>query len=213
MSDSRAETVLANWARDPRPSEFDHEIGREIDRIDRAIIKGDVPVLMEYGGLQAAMKRSVALTKRARRQAGSGADAAHRHMADGSARGGAIPMRSLRLVPYWSVHETLGVDARMAPVKMRTRRIHLSRAGAWSCARCHPAACAALGSTDVEGSDPPVRGPGAGSDAGVFSHPCPRPLGSLPIHRSLRGKAIERLCGRRIAASLARLQLPRNVKR
>ena len=70
--DSRAETVLANWARDPRPSEFDHGIGREIDLIDQAIIKGDVPVLMEYRGLQAAMKRSVALTKRARRQAGRG---------------------------------------------------------------------------------------------------------------------------------------------
>ena len=62
-------------------------------------------------------------------------------------------MRSPRLVPYWSVHETLGVDARMAPVKMRRRRIRLSRAGAWSCGRCHPAACAARGSTDVEGSD------------------------------------------------------------
>ena len=68
----RAETVLANWARDPHPSEFDHEIGREIDRIDRAIIKGDIRVLMEYGGLQAAMKRSVTLSKRARRQAGRG---------------------------------------------------------------------------------------------------------------------------------------------
>ena len=68
--DSRAETVLANWARDPRPSEFHHGIGREVDLIDQAIIKGDVPVLMEYGGLQAGMKRSVALTKRARRQAG-----------------------------------------------------------------------------------------------------------------------------------------------
>ena len=32
-------------------------------------------------------------------------------------------MRSLRLVPYWSVHETLGVDAHNAPLKMRTRRI------------------------------------------------------------------------------------------
>ena len=68
----RAETVLANWARDPHPSEFDHGIGRAIDLIDQAIIEGDVPVLMEYGGLQAAMKRSVALTKRARRQAGRG---------------------------------------------------------------------------------------------------------------------------------------------
>ena len=38
-------------------------------------------------------------------------------------------MRSLRLVPYWSVHETLGVDAHNAPPKMRTRRIHLSLAG------------------------------------------------------------------------------------
>ena len=45
--DSRAETVLANWARDPCPSEFDYGIGREIDLIDQAIIKGDVPVLME----------------------------------------------------------------------------------------------------------------------------------------------------------------------
>ena len=77
-ADDRADTcsfgrsVLANWARDPHPSEFDHEIGREIDRIDRAIIKGDVRVLVEYGGLQAAMKRSVALSKRARRQAGRG---------------------------------------------------------------------------------------------------------------------------------------------
>ena len=45
-------------------------------------------------------------------------------------------------------------------------------------------------STDRNGSDLPVRGPGTGSDAGVFSHPCPRPLGSLPIHQSLRGKAV-----------------------
>ena len=122
-------------------------------------------------------------------QAGrAGADATHRHLADGSARGGTLPMRSPRLVPYWSVHETLGVDARNAPVKIRRRRIRLSRAGAWSCGRCHPAACAALGSTDVEGSDPPVRGPGAGSDAGVFSHPCPRPLGVAPVQISLAGR-------------------------
>ena len=56
-------------------------------------------------------------------QAGrAGADATHRHLADGSARGGTLPMRSPRLVPYWSVHETLGVDAHNAPLKMRTRR-------------------------------------------------------------------------------------------
>ena len=46
------------------------------------------------------------------------------------------------------------------------------------------------GSTDRDGSDPPVQGPGTGSGPGVFAHPCPRPLGSLPIHQSLRGKAV-----------------------
>ena len=49
---SRAETVLANWARDPHPSEFDHEIGREIARIEQAIRAKDERVLKEYGDLQ-----------------------------------------------------------------------------------------------------------------------------------------------------------------
>ena len=187
--DSRAETVLANWARDPRPSEFDHGIGREIDLIDQAIIKGDVPVLMEYGGLQAAMKRSVALTKRARRQAGRGGDATHRHLADGSARGGTLPMRSPRLVPYWSAQTTWVVVSHFGLPVMHT------------CCPAYPAVRQRLaaqllgrpwhtGGSGRGGSDPPVRGPGTGSDAGVFSHPCPRPLGSLPIHQSLRGKAV-----------------------
>ena len=89
-------------------------------------------------------------------------------------------MRSLRLVPYWSVHETLGVDAHNAPLKMRTRRIHLSRAVAWSCVRRHPVVRAALGSTDVEGSDPPSRGLGTGAGPCVFSHAAPALQGSLP---------------------------------
>ena len=69
---SLAETVLANWTRDPHPAEMDRETSREIDRINQAIIKGDVPVLEEFGGLQAAMKRSVALTRCARRPTGRG---------------------------------------------------------------------------------------------------------------------------------------------
>ena len=59
--DSRAETVLANWARDPHPSEFDHEIGREIVRIEQAIRDKDDRVLKEYGDLQACLKRIVEL--------------------------------------------------------------------------------------------------------------------------------------------------------
>ena len=57
----RAETVLANWARDPHPSEFDHEIGREIVRIEQAIRKKDERVLKEYGDLQACLERIVEL--------------------------------------------------------------------------------------------------------------------------------------------------------
>ena len=57
----RAETVLANWARDPHPSEFDHEIGREIVRIEQAIRDKDDRVLKEYGDLQACLKRIVEL--------------------------------------------------------------------------------------------------------------------------------------------------------
>ena len=89
-------------------------------------------------------------------------------------------MRSLRLVPYWSVHETLGVDAHNAPLKMRTRRIHLSRAVAWSCVRRHPVAGAALGSTDVEGSNPPGHRAGTGVGPARFHTLVP----ALPRGRS-----------------------------
>ena len=69
---SRTQTVLANWARYPRPSETGEETRRDLARIERAILTGDVRVLDEYGGLQAALKRSVALEKRTRRRAGRG---------------------------------------------------------------------------------------------------------------------------------------------
>lgn len=44
----------------------------EVARIEQAIIKGDIEVLVEFGGLQAALKHSVALEKQARREAGRG---------------------------------------------------------------------------------------------------------------------------------------------
>ena len=50
------------------------------------------------------------------------------------------------------------------------------------------------GSTDRDGSDPPVRGPGTGSGLGVFSHTRPRPPGVAPGPRIPGGKAIERRC-------------------
>ena len=70
---SRARTVLANWSRDPRPSEFDAEIGREIDRIKQAIRHADDRVLKEVcGDIQGGLRRLVELQERARRQAGRG---------------------------------------------------------------------------------------------------------------------------------------------
>ena len=68
----RTSRVLTNWSRYPRPSEIDEETGRDIARIEQAILRGDVHTLDEYGGLQAAMKRANALEKRARRRAGRG---------------------------------------------------------------------------------------------------------------------------------------------
>lgn len=69
---SRARTVLGNWARDPRASDLDPDAGREIARIDRAITKGHIEALDEFGGLQAAMNRRAALEKQVRAQAGGG---------------------------------------------------------------------------------------------------------------------------------------------
>ena len=68
----RTRRVLANWARYPRPSETGEETRRDLTRIEQAILTGDVRVLDEYGGLQAALKRSIALEKRVRRRAGRG---------------------------------------------------------------------------------------------------------------------------------------------
>ncbi len=68
----RTRTVLAAWTRYPRPSEVDEETRRELARIEQAIIGGDVPTLDEYGGLQAALKRAIALEESPRRRAGRG---------------------------------------------------------------------------------------------------------------------------------------------
>ena len=69
---SRARAVLANWARAPSPAEMDEETALELARIEQAILTGDVPVIEEYGSLQAALKRSIALEKQARGRAGQG---------------------------------------------------------------------------------------------------------------------------------------------
>ena len=68
----RAEAVLDGWARPSGPAQPDAGILEELARIERAILQGKVAVLEEFGGLQAAMKRSVALEKQLRRRPATG---------------------------------------------------------------------------------------------------------------------------------------------
>ena len=62
---------MAGSAASP-PLEPDAEIRQDLARIKRAILKGTVQVLEEFGGLRAAMKRSLALEKQVRRQSRPG---------------------------------------------------------------------------------------------------------------------------------------------
>ena len=64
----RARRVIGGWAEPGGPGEPDPGIREELARIERAIVQGAVHVLEEFGGLQAALKRSVALESQARRQ-------------------------------------------------------------------------------------------------------------------------------------------------
>ena len=69
---ARARAILHSWAEAFGPDEPDAGIREEIARIERAILQGAVQILEEFGGLQAALKRSVALTKQDRRRRARG---------------------------------------------------------------------------------------------------------------------------------------------
>ena len=64
----RARRVIGGWAEGSGTGEPDPAIRDELARIERAILQGAAHVLEEFGGLQAALKRSVALEKEARRR-------------------------------------------------------------------------------------------------------------------------------------------------
>ena len=66
---SRARTVLGNWARDPRPSEYD----AEIEGIEGVLRSGDVRLIREVcGDIRGGLVRLVELRNQARRQSGRG---------------------------------------------------------------------------------------------------------------------------------------------
>ncbi len=66
----RTERVLGRWAKnfDLAASAHDPLSGEEIAKIEQAILTGNVRVLEQYGGLQAALKRSIELKKLARKR-------------------------------------------------------------------------------------------------------------------------------------------------
>ena len=69
----RADAVLGNWARDPRPSEYDAEIEREMEWIEDVIRSGDESLLREVcGDIRGGLVRLVELQNRARRESGRG---------------------------------------------------------------------------------------------------------------------------------------------
>ena len=68
----RARRVTRGWAEPGGAGDPDPDTREELARIERAILQGAVHILEEFGGLQAALKRSVALEKQARRPGGCG---------------------------------------------------------------------------------------------------------------------------------------------
>ena len=70
---SRADTVLGNWARGMRSSDYDPEIGREIEWIEDVLRSADKsPVQEAYGDIRGGLVRLAELRNRTRPQSGRG---------------------------------------------------------------------------------------------------------------------------------------------
>jgi hypothetical protein len=97
----------------------------KLARIERAVHRGATEVLDEYGGLQGALKRSVALEKEARRQAGRGGlRRAHAWRTKGVSRESSTDdLRTSGAVGSWPhtpPKTTWGADARSGASGVRT---------------------------------------------------------------------------------------------
>ena len=85
LSLERAQRVLGHWAEnlDRAAPEDDPLAGEEHARIKQAFLTGNISVLEEHGGVQAALKRSVELEQLARKRS-------HKTMIEGFATWGSI---------------------------------------------------------------------------------------------------------------------------
>ena len=103
----RARRVCVLRPRRSGPGESDGDIREEIARIERAILQGAVQILEEFGGLEATLKRSVALTTQARRQAVRGS--IQRGRTWQTVRlSGALPMTAVRLMAVPACENDVG---------------------------------------------------------------------------------------------------------
>ena len=94
----RAQAVLQRWVRAAGPSEASADVREELARIERAILRGTLEVLEEFGGLQAALKRSRA------REAGTltarpAIDQPRQHLEIGAPLRSPFPMSGPRVMP------------------------------------------------------------------------------------------------------------------
>ncbi len=84
----RARMTLESGAEARGPSNPHAEPSEEIVQIERAILQGAVRILGEFGGLQAALKRSIVLKKRGAPGGWLGTDSLQLHLANG------VPLRA-----------------------------------------------------------------------------------------------------------------------
>ena len=183
---------MSGWAEASGPAEPDAGIREEIDRIERAILQGAIQILEEFGCLQAALKRSVALEKQARRQAGRGGDSPRCRLANGAPRGSALLVTTgARLMAALECANDAGGRCALWPSGDARRCCGVSRDTATSCAFAAGSVSAARAALTGTGATPQseglvrVRGQ-------VCLRTCPRPPGVAPEPSILPGRVLDR---------------------
>ena len=185
----RALAVMSGWAEASGPGEPDAGIREELARIERAILQGAVQILEEFGGLQAALKRSVALDKQARRQTGRGAISPRRRLANGAPRGSALPVTTgARLMAALECANDAGGRCALWPSGDAHACYGVSHDTATSCAYAAGSLSAARAALTGTGATPQAEGLVRARGWVCFHTPVPALQGSLPVHQSLAGR-------------------------
>ena len=188
----RALAVMSGWAEASGPGEPDAGIREELARIERAILQGAVQILEEFGGLQAALKRSVALEKQGRRQAGRGAIHRGRRLANGAPRGSALPVTTgARVMAALECANDAGGRCALWPSGDAHACYGVSHDTATSCAYAARPVSAARAALTGTGATPQSEGL-VRVRRQVCLRTCPRPPGVAPEPSILPGRVLDR---------------------